>query len=85
MKWVEWTKRPENKNWEKEGKIPPNPWAQWYEYYDPTPVPYPRKCKLTGIVVHNDEEDWEHMKKYICKTNLRTFPAYLDSDHWVPD
>ena len=83
-KWVAWTERPENKNWVEDGRLAPDPWEEWYEYYDPTPVSYPKKCKLTGIVVRNEEENLEHMKKYICKTNMRTFPAYLDSDHWEP-
>jgi hypothetical protein len=46
---------------------------------------YPRKCKSTGIVIHNEKEEHEHKRDYICINHLRTVPPWgtYDSDHWV--
>jgi hypothetical protein len=62
----------------------PNPWSEWYRYYDPRPVPYPKMCKENhNIIVHNKQEESDFYRKHISVSNLRTFPTFLDSDVWM--
>jgi len=66
-------------------KRTPDPWSEWYMYYDPNPVPYPRKCKCCKIVFDRPDREKEskHLRDCCCVTTLRTYPAFLDSDRWV--
>lgn len=66
----------------------PNPWIEWNQYWDPRPVPYPRKCKCCGTVFiskeqYTDAEALKHRRNCMCITHLRTFPTYLESDEWI--
>lgn len=66
----------------------PDPWTHWDFYYDPRPVPFPRRCKCCKRVFNDKEEDkkfgLEHHRDCMCSTNLRTFPPYLETDNWEP-
>jgi len=59
-----------------------SPWTNWDRFYDPRPVPFPRRCICCKTIVKDERESARHSADCICVTNLRTVPLYLDSDRW---